>query len=115
MIPKNELRIGSWVETMSTSNPYLQIKYGEHIDYCAVYDNPILLTPEVLEKCGFQPFQDGFITINGVGEYNYRMLITKQNRWQWTCNKSYCVKFDYLHELQNLYFALTGEELNIKL
>lgn len=64
----------------------------------------IPLTPEILEKCGFvqtsaATFGNGIIGIYfGEGEYFYNHG-----------------KGKYLHQLQNLYFALTGEELNCPL
>ena len=69
---------------------------------------PIQLTEDILLKCGFSKangykqggyeittYEDGYILDNG-----YQIM-----------GKT----FFYLHQLQNLYFALTNEELNIEL
>jgi hypothetical protein len=129
MIKANELRIGNLIEMPADSGkPFwkvLEIKelgiiYGQSWEtgtaYCK-YDipNPIPLTPEWLERLGYKysaedqkwfkqgsllgplySIYDGFYGIQGLG-------IHPGNRYK-------CV-----HQLQNLYFALTGEELQIKM
>lgn len=75
----------------------------------------VLLTPEILEKCGFihhpeaYPQEnwktlDGFCLYGGHDCYIFRELfMTAMGRIQ------------YLHQLQNLYHALTGTHLTINL
>lgn len=89
--------------------------------------NPIPITPEILEKCGFEAsdeknylrhpsipvmiefFYNGdFVSpimlsrgINSSSEDKYQLCFSQQCR--------------HLHQLQNLYFALTGEELTVNL
>ena len=79
---------------------------------------PIVLTNEILQSAGFEE-KSGLLTSKHLenhdlqlkfnGEYYERLAISKLNT----------VVFDlpikYFHQLQNLYFALTGEELEIKL
>lgn len=65
---------------------------------------PIQLTEKILLKCGF--VYDGMYRIKGMSI--------------WMCNDMFlCYKngviIQHLHQLQNLYFALTGEELKIEL
>lgn len=75
----------------------------------------IPLTPEILEKCGF--IERGSLYSNGMGNalffdfhksnmhmafYGGYMPIIKSN-------------IKYLHSMQNLYYALTGEELKVQL
>jgi len=73
----------------------------------------ISLTEEILLKCGFEKngrdyencSNNGIVfEIRFVSDCFY--LVTQE---EWGYNG-----FLYLHQLQNLYFALTGEELNIK-
>ncbi len=77
---------------------------------------PIPLTPELLEKCGFKsnhptyyyiPIEDNCLHVyysnNGLYGYNVKYM------------HAYLGEIKYLHQLQNLYFALTGEELEIDL
>jgi hypothetical protein len=73
---------------------------------------PIPLTEEILLKCGFK--KDGRYLILKLEEYC--------NLFYDTTDKTICIgveyeaggterKFEYVHQLQNLVFALTGEEL----
>lgn len=75
---------------------------------------PIPLTPEWLERCGFKILvDDGFlvrvakgvvcIKISGIG-----LPVVRIGEMHFT-------NIIHLHQLQNLYFALTGEELIITL
>ena len=71
---------------------------------------PIPLTPEILVKAGFvngklnkfYVFGNGNLTVEGY-EADYNGLYIGN------------IKNIYVHQLQNLYFALTGDELNIEL
>ena len=82
-----ELRIGNW------------IKDGHEF-------NPIPLTEEWLLKFGFKK-------ISEIGDYsNGNMTVILA-----ISNKIYTLKrkrINHVHQLQNLYFALTGEELTLK-
>lgn len=122
MILPNELRIGNWL---------IDIKFGSYIRFKSFFGlcnvetnpdlyNPIPLTPEILEKAGFK-YDEGMesydlFTSSGLISIatDYSFFIGDNHL---ECgfaggNKS-LVK--YLHQLQNLYFALTGEELQIDL
>jgi hypothetical protein len=83
------------------------------IAYASTKDlDPVPLTPEWLKWCGFE--------ING-GEkdgWNYSnkdgFTLTSKYRhaqWGWYYND---YEITTLHQLQNVFFALTGEELTIK-
>lgn len=78
---------------------------------------PIALTPELLEKCGFEKleFGNGFMFGRSLG--GGRIFLLKYNPLRTDCfyEHYYGTKVQYLHQLQNLYFALTGEELEINL
>jgi hypothetical protein len=78
---------------------------------------PIPLTPELLEKAGFEQsneFDDTF----RLGQFD---LYYGKGYCEWTVDdrgdnegtKPRLIK--YLHQLQNLFFALTGEELPVNL
>jgi len=83
---------------------------------------PIPLTEEWLLKFGFGPspfcvhgdFQKGYILVRKVNNGDF-----KNKDLQWTCELNTetdwvdLVKMPYVHQLQNLFFALTGEELTI--
>lgn len=89
------------------------------------YENiqPIELTEEILLKCGFEKFNDNCFMIN----YNMQgQLFIFSNKTQVGVVNNINVPFyymfnglihtlQYLHQLQNLYFALTNQELTINL
>ena len=133
MIQVNELRIGNYINRLGEITIIKSIQIGTNgIGYVytpvsgAITLNqiePIPLTPEILEKCGFELKND---TRNSNGWY----LNVDNRRICWSDSDKEIVSlyfkegqnygyndtlFDFkcksLHQLQNLYFALTGEEL----
>ena len=100
----NELRIGDWVETFEG---VIQIQNGWEIDEgneC----QPIPLTEEWLEKFGFE-----YSDLNGdsgLWKIPPFQIYGKCNQFIY----EYALDVNYVHQLQNLYFAITGEELTIK-
>lgn len=125
----NELRIGNWI---NINGQYVNIGYGVIMDMHkkqkgiknsyldTLTFNPIPLTPEILEKCGFTKMNNGW----NMGERKSYMDVIFS-----LFDDNYCQgeldlrlngsdlpmpKVKYLHQLQNLYFALTGEELTFK-
>jgi hypothetical protein len=83
---------------------------------------PIPLTPELLEKCGFENLTlkltgDTNLEINPDGD-EYDVFIRQQDENNYLQQDFVFLtkaSFKYLHQLQNLYFALTGSELEINL
>lgn len=125
MIVANELRVGNWinipecaintkVKTIDTQRfaverDNIDLSPGENVFFYKSA-NPISLTPEILEKCGFEAnkYND---------EFKYGLLLLD---CEYTDKGEFNVVFNdcklplalkYLHQLQNLYYALTGEEL----
>jgi hypothetical protein len=102
MIQVSELRIGNWF--------YI----GEMIGQCnadsfkdtSIFD-PIPLTPEILEKCGFV-----FERINFYWK-DPMSIVSLGGGFLYLANQRH-VNIFYLHQLQNLYFALTNSELTFK-
>ena len=119
MIQANELRIGNWVEPqfngMSVVTP-LQVT-GMFIRQVSALEsaiadnyNPIQLTPEILEKCGFIMVKEDFWQ-----KLNVTIILTKDgNNLCFVYVEEILNAPKSLHQLQNLYFALTGEELTYK-
>ena len=73
---------------------------------------PIELTEEILLKCGFEKhFElDNVLCLLGFS------IEDRSGKFNLFYNGACVVpSIKYLHQLQNLYFALTGEELNIQL
>ena len=123
MIQANELRIGNWLEYFTDIGDSLGFRQVKASEFLALYDNPkraipIKLTEEILLKCGFN-YKDGEY-IKGLWKLvpdfpkeevvGYGLFI---KRLDWTRTNENSIK--YLHQLQNLYFALTGKELEVKL
>lgn len=123
MIKANEVRIGNWVEDIAPyDKQYLQIRWENigKISENGYKYRPIPLTPEILEACGFvnkpnETFNLSYeLTIDGFAS-TFR---TWQYRGEWYIEPmgydTGNISIEYLHQLQNLYFALTGQELEVK-
>lgn len=120
MINKNELRIGNIIRDKPASDKFFaavkrlntsRCYYG--IFSCEYKDlKPILITPEILEKCGFkidEPFEDSRpIYSNGTMTIDFDTMQPTIAGFGIAD-----VKIEFLHQLQNLYFALYGKELEV--
>lgn len=134
MIQVNELRISNLVDYngmyLSVSEIYtpkprkpvrfdgvecVELHCGGFITATMDDIKPIPLTEEILLKCGFAKSSDGEHFF--IGHYGFCLVHDGQDY----CMKpviidpmviAYC---RYLHQLQNLYFALTGKELEVNL
>jgi hypothetical protein len=121
-----ELRIGNYIVKNQTGRidrvfriTPAHLNDLAHIDY-----DPIPLTPEWLERLGATPFKSYVLDREDwslyVGEYESSRImygdgfvyceVPDANMW---CPFN-IRQLNYVHQLQNLYFALTGEELTIK-
>lgn len=129
----NELRIGNWVfyqgenwtvEQINRFTPYyLRTEDGEvlmehNVFYSEDSIKPIPLTEEWLERFGFECLGSGLVW--GTKDWQKLPIIvdTLSNVFlvgdgNESVNEYLC-DTEYVHQLQNLYFALTGEELEIK-
>ncbi len=109
MIKASELRIGNWIKKDNK-------EYQAHaltIFCCGNDHHPILLTQEWIIKFGF---------VNTKGAHP--SWIEKQVKEGWVFSMQYLIvtsrafygktEIKYVHQLQNLYYSLTGEELIIK-
>ena len=126
MVKSNELRLGNYIQ--DRGGKALRIDFMEHVqegydtklgqlmhlegqevhpmtEYTD-YANPIPLTEEWLLRLGFE-LEEGWYWKSSLRLFNIRGLYFRAN---------FPIKADilYVHSLQNLYFALTGEELEIK-
>lgn len=136
MIKAEELRIGNFIfcdelETEHLLNSVVQVTsftnkvvhwkapsvftVNKHSGTPLQYANPIPLTTEILEQCGFEKKTDH---AHAIGEYywfdNGRFeTVHVFNNWITLKGIDSC-PIKYLHQLQNLYFALTNEELNFQ-
>lgn len=127
MIQANELRVGNCLLNAKgqigkvkeiiigdAGHDYKHFVRFSDLVYGGYLENlqPIPLTPEILEKCGFNnlnfPGDSYFSLIKRPKENYYDVLLVPDDA-------NLGVRLLYLHQLQNLYFALTGEELILKL
>ena len=70
---------------------------------------PIKITEDVLQKCGFV-VKDSVFVYNGLG-----LKLMNINNHYFRANFPIKADIIHLHQLQNLYFALTNQELEIEL
>ncbi len=74
---------------------------------------PIIITPLVLQSCGLRHFiRDEWIIRYAAGHVDFEFIEHKLRLRQPACSH---IQIKYLHQLQNLFFALTGQELNVNL
>lgn len=129
MIQENDLRVGNWVERTNINYAgakveRFQIKVLDFI-HSKTY-NPIPLTPEILEKCGFLVEKSSWfmkryftdcqeaaeVMIFQINSSSGRCCITDEDEGK----PSYIgIGVISLHQLQNIYYSLTGTELEIQL
>ncbi|HLI93233.1 MAG TPA: hypothetical protein VKU83_06475 [Puia sp.] len=82
---------------------------------------PIPLTPEILGKCGFERNEDkdvnGYLAYRSDHFYAFDIFINKDGKVAVHFLKTALSQNhpQYLHQLQNTIFVLTGEELEVKL
>ena len=70
---------------------------------------PVKLTQEWFEKFGFEAPAE----MSADFQKNGIIIYAGHHEWWYGFEKDLQVRLDYVHQLQNLFFALTGEELKI--
>lgn len=111
-----EVRIGNWVNFDFKVDGQEQIEFGWQIDEGYRFHG-IPLTEEWLVRFGFEKeiIDQGNKEVDGYWK-NVLMMIPCPNNKEYFYGAPYGYpmsgdKTMYVHQLQNLYFALTGEEL----
>ena len=117
MILAQELRIGNLVlipyNKSNKQEGFYEATISQIGDFGAYIKpedyEPILLTEEWLLKFWFisNPYEDRYEK----GSIHIECIKTKGETYLWIENMPH---IKYVHQLQNLYFVLTGEELTIK-
>jgi hypothetical protein len=118
-----ELRIGNFIEnTDSQMASYMVvnadvIKQNEHTMYASL--EPIPLTEEWLFKFGFwrEVKVGSEMGTDGIEfrVYHFDVLTFNTNHgWWYKVQRINETPLEYVHQLQNFYFALTGKELTLK-
>lgn len=104
----DRLHKGEWTKGWVTENANLQ---------------PIPLTEEILLKCGFNPNGEPNKYLspheNAYCDKNFESLVYDTNTQEFIIDASEYnaaqIGCKFLHQLQNLFFALTGQELEYRL
>lgn len=122
MIDSKELMIGNLVlhKSMICEVKYLGVshaglsfdKKGNHREFNASYKkecSPIPLTEEWMFKYGFEKKDHA-----GVCYGKSEILIYLSGHAYFDLSDKFPAKIIYVHQLQNLYYALTGKELTIE-
>ena len=112
MIKPQELRIGNWLR-IKESDTKVQVEvYMLNLSYLTGYQ-PIPLTPEILLKCEFVMHKDKGLWRKG--NFYLHFYTLSENEYCFTFKDYKSASILYLHQLQNIYWCLCGEELTIKL
>lgn len=110
MIKANELRIGNYITEVTASEDFYASVISIGVDTCiygigywAFFDKlaPIPLTEKWLLDFGFENGFSELLFTNSDGDSFYIEDLPKSAR-------------KYVHQFQNIIFALTGEELTLK-
>lgn len=118
----NELRIGNLIFSKETNEIQKITGITEEnvyfnsitFDYpCLEEIEPIELTPEFLLKLGFQKQKGIYRSFYQSNDKNYLSICFDNDRYYFMdVNEDPSFSgFNYVHQIQNLYFALTGTEL----
>lgn len=124
MVDAKELRIGNWVSYLGSNTQINSISIGEPCGYVSTFKSgiiiqnqiePISLTEDLLLKCGFEEKQWGDEDDPPVFYKNGLTISCKTWGKDSFYLNSYDIDVTFLHQLQNIYYALTGKELEVEL
>lgn len=113
----NELRLGNLVASVYTDH-FFEITSIDEGRICTEdsslninHIEGIPLTPEILEKAGFD-----YVTDKTFESKTFDIWVSEANgKYTFTGRPDGGILLEYLHQLQNLIYALTGQELIINL
>lgn len=130
MIQANELRVGNfyhikhgkgWTETKITESIMGSV-FSESAEYALNNFEPIRLNREILERCGFVLIPGYvFVFYNAFVDLCFGRLYIEYYIGDFSCSikeqqgdkAAAFGRFKNLHQLQNFYFIVTGQELPI--
>jgi len=103
---KNQVRHGNLVLITPFKEKDIIVLNDDELELLYVHKNwdrikPIPLTEEIYRKIEIQLIRKGF----SYGFQKMKITLYLSDEWE--------IESEYLHQLQNLFFALTGEELKI--
>lgn len=125
MILAQELRIGNAVNFMEDGTTFIvteisangiAVKNDSEETWIELDQfSGIPLSPEILEKSGFSNVRDVHWCVPNREPSKSFEVCLWSDHVSYTMSNTHDRELKYVHELQNLYFALTGEELKIEL
>jgi len=125
MIDPREVRVGNWVlkitGTDNNTQSYFEYKSIAADEYYYTFANvcyPIKITPAILGESGFKhEFGDWYINqpAEGIDEGLPFLRLRKTDSCWYFQKIKLWAQPKFVHQLQNLFYALTHEELNIQL
>jgi hypothetical protein len=120
----SDLRVGNWVELKNSGFIKIDIdNIGDVVSNLAIF-KPIELTPELLEKAGFEyhsqerKYEIAIEYHKKIGDrfgHIEKWTIGSKSEYKMSVGDHRFVTLKYVHQLQNLYYVLTGQELEINL
>lgn len=122
MVPRNEIRAGNWLlmvfekeknsrAVINYQPKLVKAKDVKSVQHCL----PISLTTKLLNKCGFIYELHAWCKYRRIKGNRVLVLQWKEKEGWLKGNQKIKVQPFYLHQLQNLYYALTGAELKVRL
>ena len=105
-----DLRVGNLVYRNNNIEVELHIEHLRRINNGSKVFKPIPLTEQRLIEFGFEKREDGDYNLFKQSEVD---IVLKEDFSSWTCDGiNFSVNYiEYVHQLQNLYYSLTGNEL----
>jgi hypothetical protein len=118
MIKANELRVGNWITSQYKEKPFkvtggLIAAMDDGMDEYSLEGIP--LTPEILGRAGFEEIYKSPMHTTFYKDKISYYFWHKTNKQYADMGGNQYDHIKHLHQLQNLYFALTGEELTLDL
>jgi hypothetical protein len=118
MVQKEELRIGNLLKPLTTLTDFAIVEgitdtgvFLSNGSFCIYADiEPIKITAEILEKSEFTYGRK----YSGNDFYDIKKAFNLKNEvWEFKRNNTGLKYLEYVHQAQNLFYFLSGEELKI--
>jgi hypothetical protein len=116
-----ELRLGNWINSyhgnvrvVSLGQELVTTPNKIGVTHGAIYSG-IDLNYDILKKCGFRPLNSLYFVRDNYSMWEFRCFAIKFRSNDGESFTPIKAKCQYLHQLQNVYFFITGEEIQVEL